>query len=86
MKKEEQLVKQHYLRSLSLKLVLVIFLLISASVLLVGALGIRFLHESMEKSMSQYEKAMLDGYKMEIRSEIQSALSVVQEYYDQSQS
>lgn len=86
MKKGEQLGKVYHLRSLSMKLVLVISLLISASALLVGALGLRFLQESMKKSMSQYEKAMLDGYKTEIRSEIQSALSVVSQYYDQSKS
>ena len=40
----------------------------------------------MDESAQLYEETMMDGYCMEIQSQVQSALAVVQTYYDKSQS
>ena len=40
----------------------------------------------MNESMELYEESMTDGYSMEIKSQVQSALSVIRSYYDRSQS
>ena len=40
----------------------------------------------MEESVEAYEEAMTDGYHMEIKSQVQGAMAVIQKYYDSSQS
>ena len=40
----------------------------------------------MQESVELYETSMFDGYQMEIKSQVQGALAVIQSYYDRSQS
>ena len=40
----------------------------------------------MNESAQLYEEAMTDGYAMEIKSQVQGALAVIQHYYDRSKS
>ncbi len=72
-------------KSIATVLVLIILGMIAVTVLILGALGVSFLKESMEQDLSTYEEAMNEGYSLEIKSEIQAAISVVQSYYDRSQ-
>ena len=74
-------------RSTSIAFVLVIsvFSMIAVTVIVLGALGISFLKRSMNEDISTYEETMYDGYRMEIKSEIEAAVSIVQSYYDLAQ-
>jgi len=72
-------------KSIATVLVLMILGMIAATVAILGALGISFLKESMDQDLATYEEAMNAGYSLEIKSEIQGAISVVQGYYDRSQ-
>lgn len=87
MQKTKQNQKQSKgIKSLAVTLSLMIFVLIAVTALLLGGLGIYFLNQSMKESTEQYETAMNQGYKTEIKSEVESAISVVQGYYDQFES
>lgn len=73
-------------KSIATVLVAVIFLMLAATVVVLGALGISFLKKSMNQNIVTYEETMNDGYNLEIKSEVQAAISIVQSYYDRSQS
>lgn len=49
-----------------------------------GATGIYCLNQSMAGSKQGYETAMNDGYRTEIRSQVQSSIAVIQYYYNMS--
>ncbi len=72
-------------RSLTAMLILIICILVSIPTVGLACLGVLYLSQSMTESAELYEEAMSDGYSMEIKSQVQSALSVVQSYYDRSQ-
>ena len=72
--------------SIATVLVMVIFLMLAATIVVLGALGISFLRKSMNQNLTTYEETTNDGYNLEIKSEIQSAISIIQSYYDRSQS
>ena len=72
--------------SIATVLVLMIFAMIAATAIVLGALGISFLRKSMNQNLATYEETMNEGYSLEIKSEIQAAVSIVQAYYDRSQS
>ena len=72
-------------KSIATVLVLTIFAMIAVSVAVLGALGISFLKKSMDQNLETYEAAMGEGYTLEIKSQIQTAISVVQGYYDRAQ-
>lgn len=40
----------------------------------------------MNESIATYEETMYQGYKLEIKSEIQSVTTIIQDYYDRSKS
>lgn len=82
---ETQTTKQHN-KSIATVIVLILFGLIATVAVILGFLGIRFLKKSMDQNISTYEKTMYDGYKMEIKSQIQTSVAVIQSYYDRSQS
>lgn len=42
-------------------------------------------HKLSETGIEKYDQAMNDGYKAEIKSQVQSAMSVIQSYYDRFQ-
>ena len=70
-------------KSLATIVILVIFTLIAVTTIFLSGLGVHFLKQSMEKTTKEYENAKDEGYRMEIKSEVQSAIAVVQGYYDQ---
>lgn len=73
-------------KSLTAMLIAIIFVMIAIPAVTLGGLGVYFLNQSMQESVEEYATAMSDGYKMEIKSQVESAMSVVQQYYDRSQS
>lgn len=72
--------------SIAFVIVAIVFSMVAITVIVLGALGISFLKKSMNEDIATYEETMYDGYKMEIKSEIQAAVSIVQSYYDLGQS
>ena len=68
--------------SIATKLIVALFGLVLVSCLVLGGLGIFFLNRSTNESVESYETAMLDGYKTEIKSQVQSCIAVLQFYYD----
>ncbi len=73
-------------KSLAVTLVLFVVSVLVVAVAVLGVIGVSLLKQSMKESDTNYENACLDGYKTEIKSEIQSAIAVIQGFYDQSQS
>lgn len=71
-------------KSLSTMIVLVVFLLIAATAICLGGLGIFFLRQSMSESSREFEQTKNQDYQTEIRSQVQSAISLVQGFYDRS--
>ncbi len=71
-------------KSLATVLVAMILSLIAVTAVVFGALGITFLQKFMKEDMETYEEAMYDGYKTEIKSEIQGAIKIVEAYYERS--
>ncbi len=76
--------KNKGLKSLATMVVLVVFLLIAVTALCLGGLGIFFLSQSMRESAEEYETTKKQDYRTEIKSQIQSAISLVQGYYDKA--
>lgn len=73
-------------RSLTVMLVAIICIMVSIPTIGLACLGVYYLRQSMDESAELYEETMMDGYCMEIQSQVQGALAVVQNYYDRSQS
>lgn len=72
--------------SIAFVIVGVVFSMIAMTVIVLGSLGISFLKKSMDEDINTYEETMYDGYRTEIKSEIQSAISIIQSFYDLGQS
>lgn len=72
-------------RSIATALVMMMFCMIAVTVLVLGVLGISFLNRSMKQNISTYEATMYQGYKTEIKSEIEASISIIQTYYDRFQ-
>lgn len=73
-------------KSLAVTLVVFVISILVVAVAVLGLIGVSLLKQSMTQSDDNYENACLDGYKTEIKSEIQSAIAVIQGFYDQGQS
>ncbi|MDE7284077.1 MAG: methyl-accepting chemotaxis protein [Lachnospiraceae bacterium] len=73
-------------KSIATVIVLVVFCMIACTVIILGSLGISFLKRSMNDSITNYEATMYDGYRKEIKSEIQTSIAIIQAYYERSQS
>ena len=61
----------------------VAFGLVLVTAICLGGLGLSFLAQSMKKTITTYEKTMDSGYNMEIKSQVQSAIAVIEGFYDQ---
>ncbi|GFI28667.1 methyl-accepting chemotaxis protein 4 [Lachnospiraceae bacterium] len=66
-------------------LVSIICIMVSIPTIGLAVLGVHYLKQSMEESAELYEETMNDGYSMEIKSQVQGAMSLVQSYYDRCQ-
>lgn len=73
-------------RSLTVMFILIICIMVSVPTIGLALLGVVQMRQSMEESVELYETSMLEGYQMEIKSQVQGALAVIQSYYDRSQS
>ncbi len=73
-------------KSLTAMLIMVIFILISIPTIGLACLGVHYLRQSMQESLESYETSMTEGYQMEIKSQVEGAIAVIQNYYDRSQS
>ncbi len=71
-------------KSLTMMFVLIICIMVSIPTIGLACLGVYYLRQSMTESAELYEESMTDGYSMEIKSQVQGALSVIQSYYDRS--
>ena len=83
-KKAEKTKKTKGYRSLTAMLVSIICIMVSIPTIGLAILGVHYLKQSMDESAELYEETMNDGYSMEIKSQVQGAMSVVQSYYDRS--
>ena len=83
--KDKKITKMIKNKSLGTKLVLVIFLMFIVSIVFLSGVGVIFLNRSMEESTEQYEEAKDEGYRTEIKSQIQPSIAIVKWYYDQAQ-
>ena len=72
-------------RSLTVMLVSIICIMVSIPTIGLACLGIYYLKQSMNESVEVYEEAIADGYTMEIKSQVQGAIAVIQSYYEKSQ-
>lgn len=73
-------------KSIATVLVAVIFCMIAGTVVILGALSISCLKRSMSESVEKYEETVYDGYRLEVKSEIQAALAAINRCYERSQS
>lgn len=73
-------------KSIATVIVLVVFCMIACTVIILGAMGISFLKKSMNDSIENYEATMYDGYRREIKSQVQTSIAVIKAYYERSQS
>ncbi len=78
--------KTRGIHSLTFMLILTICVMVSIPTVGLACLGVYYLRQSMAESVESYEESMRDGYSMEIKSQVQGALSVIQSFYDRSQS
>ncbi|MCI8682715.1 MAG: methyl-accepting chemotaxis protein [Lachnospiraceae bacterium] len=84
-KSAEKAKKTKGYRSLTVMLVSIICIMVSIPTIGLAVLGVHYLKQSMEESAELYEETMNDGYSMEIKSQVQGAMSLVQSYYDRCQ-
>lgn len=84
-KSAEKAKKTKGYRSLTAMLVSIICIMVSIPTIGLAVLGVHYLKQSMEESAELYEETMNDGYSMEIKSQVQGAMSLVQSYYDRCQ-
>ena len=82
--KNKKEAKNKGVKSLATMGVLVVFLLIAATAICLGGLGIFFLRQSMAESANEYEVTKNQDYRTEIKSQVQSAISLVQGFYDRA--
>ncbi len=73
-------------KSLTVMLVSIICIMVSVPTIGLACLGVYYLRQSMEESVELYEESMTDGYSMEIKSQVQGALALIQRYYDRFKS
>lgn len=70
--------------SISRRLLLLTFGLMLLTCIILGGLSIYFLRSTMTDSIEIYENAMYEGYRTEIKSQVQASIAIVQSFYDKS--
>lgn len=70
-------------RGLTHQVMEVAFGLVLLTAACLGTLGLNFLAQSMYETITTYEKTMDSGYNMEIKSQVQSAIAVIEGFYNQ---
>lgn len=70
--------------SISRRLLILTFGLMLLTCIVLGLISIFFLRSTMKDSVEIYENAMYEGYRTEIKSQVQSSIAIVQSFYDRS--
>lgn len=83
---EKKKVREKGYRSVSKSIMMMSITMVTLVSVIVSLSALSSLRISFEKSMKVYKAAKLDGYKQEIVSETQSAISIVQMEYDRFKS
>lgn len=73
-------------KSLKTTLAAICVLLSAVICIVMGTLGITFINSSTNSAYDKYETAMNEGYKKEIKSQVQSVLAILQAEYDKVKS
>lgn len=69
-------------KSLKWSIMILCAVVVAVTAVSIGLNTVMSIRELSSTSYNTYEKAMLDGYKLEIRSQVQSTMSIVQGEYD----
>lgn len=78
----EKRAKRKGFKSLATTLASMSFILVAATAIVLGILAVYYMNQTLKVSVEKYE---MEGYRTEIKSQIQSAIALAQNYYDKSQ-
>lgn len=73
-------------RSLKTALTGMCIILVFVTAVVMGILGIYGIKSTSSLAVSAYDDAMMDGYKTEIKSQVEAGIAIVEHYYELSQS
>lgn len=73
-------------RSLKTALTGMCIMLVFVTAVVMGILGIYGIRSTSSLAVSAYDDAMMDGYKTEIKSQVEAGIAIVEHYYELSQS
>ena len=82
MKREE---KAKRTKSLKTTIIGATFLMLLVLALGLGGISLYYLNNSMDEAVTTYEETADEGYKTEIKSEVQSAIGIIEGFYNLSQ-
>lgn len=76
------------MKKISIKTSVIVYLLTSVLITsaILGSLAVSNLKKSTKQASEKYNTAMNDGYKTEIKSEVETAITVMQSAYDRYKS
>lgn len=78
--------KPHQTKSLKASLTGMCIVLVFVTAAVMGILGIWGIRSTSTLAMTAYDEAMQDGYKTEIKSQVEAGIAIVKHYYELSQS
>jgi len=73
-------------KSISTVIISAIFGIVVVITLFLSGIGVYFLRQSVDETIQMYEAAKDTGYRAEIKSQVESAIAIVQSYYDRCES
>lgn len=72
-------------RSIAVTFLAVILAIVAVVSVCTGGLGIRYLKQLQANATALYESAVDEGYRTEIKSQVETSLTLIQHYYDKAQ-
>lgn len=78
--------KSNPLKSMKVAVILVIFFIVAFISAAMGVTAIWYLNDEFAEQKKVYEETMYEGYYREIKSQVQSCISVLNYFYEESQS
>lgn len=82
----QTLTKSKKTKSIKRSLTIMCIAIVAATVAVMGTISIFGIKSTSSLALNNYNEAMYDGYKTEIKSQIQAGIAIVQHYYDLSKS
>ena len=73
-------------KSIKKSLTIMCIAMVAATVAVMGMVSIIGIKSTSKLALNNYDEAMYDGYRTEIKSQIQAGIAIVQHYYDLSKS